>query len=101
MLLEPAKKGTLKKPVVVVVITDGVPYPERPSKIVDVIKDANKKLSKTKYGADAVSYRESDSDVSADTRICSTRQGQQCSTVPRLARQPPRDWRPHRFNLVL
>lgn len=57
LVVRPAKKGTLEKPVLVITITDGAPYPERPSKIRDVIKDTKSALKSTRYGADAISLR--------------------------------------------
>lgn len=58
LVVGPAKKGTLQKPVLIITITDGAPYPERASKIRDVIKDTKSTLKNTRYGADAVSLRE-------------------------------------------
>ena len=68
LVVKPAKKGVLEKPVLIITITDGAPYPERPSKIRDVIKDTKSALKKTRYGADAVSLREFPSHLSIPGR---------------------------------
>ncbi|KAK4702863.1 hypothetical protein P7C70_g3348, partial [Phenoliferia sp. Uapishka_3] len=57
LVLHPAKHGQLRKPVLIVIITDGAPSGEDRHKIVKVIKEANHDLQKTKYGPDAVSYQ--------------------------------------------
>ncbi|KLT40885.1 hypothetical protein CC85DRAFT_263012 [Cutaneotrichosporon oleaginosum] len=57
LIVRPAQKGTLQKPVLVISITDGEPYPEPASKIRDVIKDTKKALKKTRYGEDALSLQ--------------------------------------------
>lgn len=58
LIVKPAQKGSLQKPVLVISITDGEPYPEPASKIRDVIKDTKKALKKSRYGEDALSLRE-------------------------------------------
>ncbi len=57
LIVRPAQKGTLQKPVLVISITDGEPYPEPSNKIRDVIKDTKKALKKTRYGEDALSLQ--------------------------------------------
>ena len=57
LVLSPAKHGSLRKPVLIVIITDGAPSGEDRHKIVSVIKSANHDLAKTRYGPDAVSYQ--------------------------------------------
>ncbi|KAM0745795.1 hypothetical protein T439DRAFT_294867 [Meredithblackwellia eburnea MCA 4105] len=57
LVLHPAKRGGLRKPVLVVAITDGAPSGEDRHKIVSVMKHARKDLSKTRYGPDAISYQ--------------------------------------------
>lgn len=59
LIVKPAQKGVLQKPVLVISITDGEPYPEPASKIRDVIKDTKTALKKTRYGEDALSLRKS------------------------------------------
>ncbi|KAL8277398.1 hypothetical protein RQP46_010238 [Phenoliferia psychrophenolica] len=57
LVLGPAKHGQLRKPALIVIITDGEPSGEPHDKIVQVIKSANHDLAKTRYGPDAVSYQ--------------------------------------------
>ncbi|GAA5905119.1 hypothetical protein JCM6882_000382 [Rhodosporidiobolus microsporus] len=54
---KPAKKGKLKKPVLIVCITDGAPTGEPRDKVIKVIKASKALLSKTPYTADAVSFQ--------------------------------------------
>ncbi|GAA5827626.1 hypothetical protein JCM11251_001761 [Rhodosporidiobolus azoricus] len=54
---KPAKKGKLKKPVLIVCITDGAPTGEPVDKVVKVIKESKRILEKTPYTADAVSFQ--------------------------------------------
>ncbi|BEI80822.1 hypothetical protein CcaverHIS002_0113510 [Cutaneotrichosporon cavernicola] len=57
LIVRPAQKGTLQKPVLVISITDGEPYPEPAGKIREVIKDTKKALKKSRYGEDALSLQ--------------------------------------------
>ncbi|GAA5985640.1 hypothetical protein JCM11641_001458 [Rhodosporidiobolus odoratus] len=54
---KPAKKGKLKKPVLIVCATDGAPTGEPRDTIIKVIKESKKLLDKTPYTADAVSFQ--------------------------------------------
>ncbi|RSH79626.1 uncharacterized protein EHS24_009278 [Apiotrichum porosum] len=56
LVLDPAKHGTLRKPVLVIAITDGEPYGESRDKTAEAIIHAKKHLERSKYGADAVSF---------------------------------------------
>jgi hypothetical protein len=53
----PARAGRLQKPVLIIAITDGVPGGEDRYTIVKVITEANRELSRTRYGPDALSYQ--------------------------------------------
>lgn len=59
LILTPARQGQLRKPALVLIITDGRPTGsgEANARIVSVIKHAKKTLSSTKYGEDAVSFQ--------------------------------------------
>ncbi|BGP20004.1 hypothetical protein JCM10213v2_008137 [Rhodosporidiobolus nylandii] len=57
LVLKPAKKNKLKKPVLIVIVTDGAPTGEPKDTIVRVIKSAQDALDKTPYTADAVSFQ--------------------------------------------
>lgn len=52
-----AQRGQLKKPLVLITITDGEPQGEPRNMIYDVILKADKELRKTRYGRDAISYQ--------------------------------------------
>ncbi|KAI5479911.1 hypothetical protein MNV49_002469 [Pseudohyphozyma bogoriensis] len=56
-VVKPAQAGSLRKPVLIVAITDGEPTGESRHKLVDVIKHAKSQLERTRYGADAVSFQ--------------------------------------------
>ncbi|PWN51561.1 hypothetical protein IE53DRAFT_386051 [Violaceomyces palustris] len=58
-VLSKVDRGTLQKPALIIVITDGRPTGscERGDKIVKVLKDAKKKLDKSRYGEDAISFQ--------------------------------------------
>lgn len=66
LIVKPAQKGRLAKPVLVIAVTDGTPQGEPREKILRVIMQANKDLSRTRYGADALSI--SFAQVGNDTR---------------------------------
>ncbi|VVT44070.1 uncharacterized protein SAPINGB_P000287 [Magnusiomyces paraingens] len=54
LVLKPAREKKLKKPVLVIIITDGVPTGENPLILEKTIKNAKSDLSKTKYGSGAL-----------------------------------------------
>ncbi|GAA6021497.1 hypothetical protein JCM10207_005779 [Rhodosporidiobolus poonsookiae] len=56
LVYKPIKKGKLKKPLLIVCVTDGAPTFEPRDTIVKVIKESKAILSKTPFTADAVSY---------------------------------------------
>lgn len=56
LILNQARQQQLRKPVVVIIITDGAPAGEDRNKINHVIDHARRELSRTKYGPDAVSF---------------------------------------------
>ncbi len=56
-MLGPARAGQLQKPVLIIAVTDGIPGGEDRYKIVQVITNANRTLSQTRYGPDAVSFQ--------------------------------------------
>ncbi|KPV71951.1 uncharacterized protein RHOBADRAFT_30594 [Rhodotorula graminis WP1] len=57
LLLGPARAGTLRKPLLVVAVTDGAPGGEARDTIVRVIKNASDTLAQTRYGSDALSIQ--------------------------------------------
>ncbi|GAA5912363.1 hypothetical protein JCM8208_003340 [Rhodotorula glutinis] len=57
LLLGPARSGQLRKPLLVVAVTDGAPAGESRDHIVRVIKNASDTLAQTRYGADALSIQ--------------------------------------------
>ena len=61
LVLAKARSGTLRKPVLIITITDGQPAGEKPpnssTKIFEVIKQASMALSQTRYGKGAVAYQ--------------------------------------------
>lgn len=52
-----AQRGQLRKPLVVITITDGEPQGEPRTTIFDVILRTDRELRKTRYGRDAISYQ--------------------------------------------
>jgi Mg-chelatase subunit ChlD len=58
LVLQPAAQNRLQKPVVVVAITDGTPAGENKDEVFNVIHNADVQLSRSRYGRDAISYRE-------------------------------------------
>ncbi|GJN93971.1 hypothetical protein Rhopal_007034-T1 [Rhodotorula paludigena] len=54
-LVHAAQSGTLRKPVLVIAVTDGEPASENRYKIVDAIKNAKNALGATRYGPDTLS----------------------------------------------
>lgn len=57
MLLQPARANALRKPLLVICITDGAPAGEPVDKVFDVISRAHDELARTRYGPDAVSFQ--------------------------------------------
>lgn len=55
-VLGPAKSNALRKPVLVITITDGEPQGESSDAVRSAIKDAKKTLTATQYGAGAVAF---------------------------------------------
>ncbi|KAK4058351.1 hypothetical protein OIO90_000509 [Microbotryomycetes sp. JL221] len=55
LLLRPAQQSSLKKPVLVIMVTDGEPTGEDRQTLVNVIRHAKDQLSNTRYGPDALS----------------------------------------------
>ncbi|KAK4051904.1 hypothetical protein OIV83_002609 [Microbotryomycetes sp. JL201] len=55
MLLQPARQQMLKKPLLVICITDGEPTGEDRSTFVNVVRHARDQLAMTRYGPDALS----------------------------------------------
>ncbi|GAA6039352.1 hypothetical protein JCM8097_002812 [Rhodosporidiobolus ruineniae] len=51
----PARAGALRKPVLVIGVTDGEPAGEDPNAFVQAVKNAKAALSQTRYGPDALS----------------------------------------------
>ncbi|POY73100.1 hypothetical protein BMF94_3938 [Rhodotorula taiwanensis] len=57
LLVGPARQDSLRKPLLVVAVTDGAPGGEARDTIVKAIKNAKNALSQTRYGADALSIQ--------------------------------------------
>lgn len=57
LVIKPAKEGALRKPVLVITITDGQPAGEAPTEVFDVIRSTAAELGRTRYGAGAVSFQ--------------------------------------------
>lgn len=57
LVVGPARQGGLKKPVLVITITDGTPAGEPHGKIFDVIKRTKQALTQTRYGPGAVAFQ--------------------------------------------
>lgn len=57
LVLGPAERNVLKKPVLVITITDGEPTGEATKKVFRVITEAKKELSQTKYSPNAVAFQ--------------------------------------------
>ncbi|BGP03355.1 hypothetical protein NBRC10513v2_007088 [Rhodotorula toruloides] len=57
LLVGPARQGTLRKPLLVVCITDGAPGGEDRHTIVRAITRAKRELAQTRYGPDALSVQ--------------------------------------------
>ena len=59
LLLGPARANALQKPLLIIGITDGTPAGENKDEVFSVISRTDAELRRTRYGPDAVSYRES------------------------------------------
>lgn len=57
LVLGPARARQLKKPVLIIAVTDGIPGGEARETLTNVIINANNVLRQTHYGADAVSFQ--------------------------------------------
>ncbi|KAI5455184.1 hypothetical protein NCC49_000002 [Naganishia albida] len=57
LLLGPARSNQLKKPLLIVILTDGTPAGEPKEQVFNVIMRTNQELQRTRYGPDAVSYQ--------------------------------------------
>ncbi|BGP58156.1 hypothetical protein JCM8202v2_005817 [Rhodotorula sphaerocarpa] len=57
LLIGPARQNSLRKPLLVVCVTDGAPGGEARDTIVKAIKNAKATLSQTRYGPDALSIQ--------------------------------------------
>ncbi|KAK9316812.1 hypothetical protein V1524DRAFT_425645 [Lipomyces starkeyi] len=57
LVLGPARSGSMKKPVLVIAITDGQPAGEDSRTVFDVIKGAKRSLASTRYGPGAVAFQ--------------------------------------------
>lgn len=57
MVVGPARSNTLKKPVLIIAITDGQPAGEDRGTLFRVILNAHNELSRTRYGPDALSLQ--------------------------------------------
>ena len=57
MVLKPAREGNLRKPVLVITITDGQPAGEAQTAVFDAIRNTAAELARTRYGIGAVSLQ--------------------------------------------
>ncbi|GAA5876976.1 hypothetical protein JCM8547_001956 [Rhodosporidiobolus lusitaniae] len=57
LVLKPIKKGKLKKPLLIICVTDGAPTGEARDTIIKVMKETKKTLDKTPFTSDAVSFQ--------------------------------------------
>lgn len=57
LVIRPAQEGALRKPVLVITITDGQPAGEAQTAVFDVIRNTAAELGRTRYGAGAVSFQ--------------------------------------------
>lgn len=57
MVLGPAKSNQLKKPVLIIVITDGQPAGEPPNTVTNAIIQAKNELSRTNYGPGSIAFQ--------------------------------------------
>lgn len=113
LILGPARAGQLKKPVLVIAVTDGQPGGEPRDTLARVLINASRSLQQTRYGADALSVtlaqvRPSPTRSRTDRRAALTlrllphllapadRQRPARAPVPLRARRAPRGRRPDR-----
>ncbi|KAK9355353.1 hypothetical protein V1523DRAFT_405534 [Lipomyces doorenjongii] len=57
LVLGPVRSGSLKKPVLIIAITDGQPAGEDSRTVFDVIKGAKRSLASSRYGPGAVAFQ--------------------------------------------
>jgi hypothetical protein len=57
LVVSPARSGQLRKPVMIITITDGQPAGEPTSALVDTIKYAASEMSRTRYGQGAITFQ--------------------------------------------
>ncbi|KAK9248161.1 hypothetical protein V1506DRAFT_453300, partial [Lipomyces tetrasporus] len=57
LVIGPARSGAMKKPVMVISITDGQPAGENARTVFDVIKATKQQVSQTRYGPGAISFQ--------------------------------------------
>lgn len=57
LVLGPARAGTLRKPMLVITITDGQPTGENPNTLSNVIRQTSNALATTKYGRSALALQ--------------------------------------------
>ncbi|KAJ8100934.1 hypothetical protein POJ06DRAFT_249905 [Lipomyces tetrasporus] len=57
LVLGPARSGAMKKPIMVITITDGQPAGEDSRTVFDVIKGAKRALASSRYGPGAVAFQ--------------------------------------------
>lgn len=57
LVLGPARQNALRKPVMIITITDGQPAGESPNTIFSVIKDAKNALMRSPYGPGAIAFQ--------------------------------------------
>lgn len=57
LVIQPARANQLKKPVLVIVVTDGQPAGEPEGAVFEAIKYASNELSRTPYGKGAISFQ--------------------------------------------
>lgn len=57
ILIGPARQGSLRKPLLVIAVTDGAPGGEARDTLTRVIKNAKNELSRSRFGEDALSVQ--------------------------------------------
>jgi len=66
LVVKPARNGQLRKPVLIIAITDGQPLGEPRNTVHDAILYASSELSRTRYGQGAVSFQFAQVGVDSD-----------------------------------
>lgn len=56
-IVQEARQGRLKKPVLVIIVTDGQPAGEPPNAVFDTIREASSAMSSTQYGKGALAFQ--------------------------------------------